>query len=426
MEKKTCPELRFKGFDQDWSIILLGNLMNVGSVKRVHQADWCDTGVRFLRARDIVAFAKNEDIADPIYISQDRYEEYSKLSGKVKVGDLLVTGVGTIGIPLLVKKDDPLYFKDGNVIWFKNDNVINGLFLYYSFINDITQNFIRDSSGIGTVGTYTITSGKQTPIYLPKENEQAQIGHFFENLDQSIALHEKKLAQTQNLKKAMLEKMFPKVGSKQPEIRLKGFSGDWELSYLDNILESLPNNTLSRADLNYSKGEIKSIHYGDILIKYGVIIDCEVDEIPFITDCQIADFKSHKLKNGDIIFADTAEDDAVGKAVELRDINDLFIVSGLHTMAYRPKIKLSPNYLGYYLNTQSYRRQLSVLMQGVKVLSISKKNLSKTQVLYPSSEQEQQKIGEYFKTLDQTLTLRQQQLQTLKKLKQAFLEKMFV
>ena len=70
MEKQKCPEIRFNQFNENWSIISLGDLMNVGSVKRVHQADWCDTGVRFLRARDIVAFAKNEDIADPIYISQ--------------------------------------------------------------------------------------------------------------------------------------------------------------------------------------------------------------------------------------------------------------------------------------------------------------------------------------------------------------------
>ncbi|WP_249312385.1 hypothetical protein [Acinetobacter sp. 983759] len=171
MEKQKCPEIRFTKFNENWSINSLGDLMNVGSVKRVHQADWCDAGVRFLRARDIVAFAKNEDIADPIYISQDRYEQYSNLSGKVMIGDLLVTGVGTIGVPMLVKNDDPLYFKDGNVIWFKNENTIDGLFLYYSFTTKTIQNFINDSAGIGTVGTYTIillVENKHLSIYLRK------------------------------------------------------------------------------------------------------------------------------------------------------------------------------------------------------------------------------------------------------------------
>ncbi|WP_439240163.1 restriction endonuclease subunit S [Lonepinella sp. BR2474] len=182
--------------------------MDVTSVKRIHLSDWTSSGVRFLRARDLVAFSKNEPIDDPLYISKRKYDEYTKISGKVRIGDLLVTGVGTIGIPWLVNTEKPIYFKDGNIIWFKNENKINGHFLYYAFNNKNIQNFINNVAGIGTVGTYTIFNGKNTPIYLPSLAEQTQIGNFFKQLDDTIANHQRELEKYQKIKLAYLEKMF--------------------------------------------------------------------------------------------------------------------------------------------------------------------------------------------------------------------------
>lgn len=104
------PEIRFRGFTDAWEQRELGELMEITSVKRIHQSDWTDSGVRFLRARDIVAVSKNEEVSEPLFISQEKYDEYSALSGKVKIGDLLVTGVGTIGVPMLINNEEPLYF----------------------------------------------------------------------------------------------------------------------------------------------------------------------------------------------------------------------------------------------------------------------------------------------------------------------------
>lgn len=173
----------------------MGDLMEITSVKRIHQSDWTDSGVRFLRARDIVAVSKNEEVSEPLYISQEKYDEYSALSGKVKIGDLLVTGVGTIGVPMLISSEEPLYFKDGNIIWFKNEDRIDGRFFYHSFNGSYIQNYIKESAGIGTVGTYTIDSGKKTPIFLPTQKyEQQKIGAFFSHLDTLITLHQRKRA----------------------------------------------------------------------------------------------------------------------------------------------------------------------------------------------------------------------------------------
>lgn len=202
---QKVPEKRFPGFTDDWEQRKLGDMMNVTSVKRIHQSDWTDSGVRFLRARDIVAAAKNEEPDDYLYISKEKYEEYSALSGKVSVSDLLVTGVGTIGVPYLVRNLEPLYFKDGNIIWFQNSDKIDGKFLFYSFSAEQIQGFINESAGIGTVGTYTIESGKKTPISLPNQIEQAKVGEFFQQLDDLITLHQRKLDEMKKQKKALMQ-----------------------------------------------------------------------------------------------------------------------------------------------------------------------------------------------------------------------------
>ncbi|AUA18584.1 restriction endonuclease subunit S [Streptococcus suis] len=208
-EGERVPKRRFPGFTDAWELRKLGEVMEVTSVKRIHQSDWTDFGVRFLRARDIVAESKNESVSEPLFISQKKYDEYTAISGKVTKGDLLVTGVGTIGIPMLIEKNEPIYFKDGNIIWFKNENHIDGQFFYYSFIGKKIQSFIKESAGIGTVGTFTINTGKNTPIDLPVlKKEQEAIGTFFSTLDRHITLHQRKLEKLKNLKKALLNELF--------------------------------------------------------------------------------------------------------------------------------------------------------------------------------------------------------------------------
>ena len=182
--------------------------MEVTSVKRIHQADWTASGIRFFRARDIVSSMNNEEIDNPVFISEDKYEEYSRISGKVIEGDLLVTGVGTIGVPYLIKDTTPLYFKDGNIIWFKNNNTLNGRYFYYCFQNSYIQNQIYSASGKGTVGTYTIENGKKTSINYPNLKEQIKIGNLLDTMTTMITLHQRKLEHLQLLKKALLQQLF--------------------------------------------------------------------------------------------------------------------------------------------------------------------------------------------------------------------------
>jgi len=182
----------------------------------------------------------------------------------------------------------------------------------------------------------------------------------------------------------------------------------WEQRKLGDILISLQNNTLSRADLSNEAGVAKNVHYGDVLIKFGEVLDVSKEKLPMISDESVlSKYKSSFLQNGDVIVADTAEDSTVGKCSEIAGLNDEVVLSGLHTIPYRPIEKFASGYLGYYLNSSAYHNQLIPLMQGIKVASISKSAMQDTDIVYPKSVKEQGKIGDYFQSLDHLITLHQ-------------------
>lgn len=172
---------------------------------------------------------------------------------------------------------------------------------------------------------------------------------------------------------------------------------------------TVPNNTLSRAELSYDEGTVLNVHYGDVLIKYGSVLDVQKDDIPRIPHRCREDFNGALLQDGDVIIADTTEDETTGKACEIGNLQGSAIVSGLHTMVCRPRNRMALGYLGYYLNSNAYHHQLLPLMQGIKVLSLSRSNIQKTSVSYPIAVKEQQLIAYYFSQLDNLITLHQRQ-----------------
>lgn len=211
-----------------------------------------------------------------------------------------------------------------------------------------------------------------------------------------------------------------------PKIRFKGFTDAWEQRKLGDTLCSLQNNTLSRAEMTYEEGAIKNVHYGDILVKYGEVIDVKNEQMPNVVDSTVAEkYRASFLQNGDVVFADTAEDETVGKCSEIAGLTDETVLSGLHTIPYRPQLKFAMGYLGYYLNSDVYHQQLIPLMQGIKVTSISKSAMQNTDIVYPKSVDEQKQIGAYFMHLDHLITLHQRKCDETKELKKYMLQKMF-
>ena len=199
----------------------------------------------------------------------------------------------------------------------------------------------------------------------------------------------------------------------------------WEQRKFSEVFSFLQNNTLSRAELSDTIGSTLNVHYGDVLVKFGELLDLDEAALPRIADDSLAARLScPALVDGDVIVADTAEDEAVGKCSELRGCGDKAVVSGLHTMACRPAFEFAPGYLGYYMNSPAFHNQLLPLMQGIKVISVSKGAISDTSVSFPSLG-EQRLIGASLCELDNLITLHQRKLETLRKLKAALLDKMF-
>ena len=224
---------------------------------------------------------------------------------------------------------------------------------------------------------------ENSTICLPSYEEQKKIGRYLEVFDHLITLHQRNPC---NLNKFM--------------------AFDWEQRKLGDILISLQNNTLSRADLSNETGVAKNVHYGDVLIKFGEVLDVSKEKLPMISDESVLlKYKASFLKNGDVIVADTAEDTTVGKCSEIAGLDDEIVLSGLHTIPYRPVEKFASGYLGYYLNSSAYHNQLIPLMQGIKVTSVSKSAMQSTNIIYPKSKEEQAKIGSYFQSLDRLITL---------------------
>ena len=238
----------------------------------------------------------------------------------------------------------------------------------------------------------------KTVFSIPSNiSEQAAIGTYFTALDSLITLHQRQ----------------PFLHS-TPEISLTVqlihpfYTSSWEQRKFDEVFDcTVPNNTLSRAELSYDEGTVLNVHYGDVLIKYGSVLDVQKDDIPRIPHRCREDFNGALLQDGDVIIADTAEDETTGKACEIGNLQGSAIVSGLHTMVCRPRNRMALGYLGYYLNSNAYHYQLLPLMQGIKVLSLSRSNIQKTSVSYPIAVKEQQLIAYYFSQLDNLITLHQ-------------------
>ena len=177
--------------------------------------------------------------------------------------------------------------------------------------------------------------------------------------------------------------------------------------------------------MNGENGTARNVHYGDILIKFGDCLDGERSDLPFITDDTVLPkFTGSILREGDVIFADTAEDEAAGKCVELRKLPKEPTISGLHTIPARPRFPFGTGYLGHYLNSDAYHRQLLPLMQGIKVISVSKASLQDTQVRFPGLS-EQTAIGAALSEIDALITLHQRKYDKLCTVKKSMLDKMF-
>ena len=414
--KTLVPQIRFAGFTDPWEQRKLGELY-----KEVSEKNDLTYG------RDRIISVAHMYFNPVVYVTED---DYLKTYNVMRLGDIAFEGNRSKNFAhgRLVENT----IGDGIVSHvfkvFRPIQPFDLMYWKYSINNEKAMKDVLTRSTKASTMMHELVAKDflNEEIAVPSLEEQRRIGAFFDRLDSLITLHQRKYDKLCVLKKSMLDKMFPKGGSLYPEIRFAGFTDPWEQRKLGDELEFLRNNTLSRAELSESEGTAFDIHYGDVLIKYGSVLNLEKAKVPRIMDSAIADRQTcDRLQDGDVIIADTAEDSAVGKCTELCNSKGKMVFSGLHTMPLRPMGEYASGYLGHYLNSSAFHSQLLPLMQGIKVISISRSAMADTTMTVPSVD-EQRQIGAFFDRLDSLITLHQRKLELLRNIKKSMLDKMFV
>lgn len=411
MEKHKCPEIRFRQFRDDWDETTLGEVVDIVG------GGTPDTNVPEFWNGDIDWYSPTE-IGENVYangsIKKITVVGLKNSSAKILPAKKTVLFSSRAGIGEMAILNKPAATNQGFQSFIANN--IDVYFLY-SMGFKIKKFALSKASG-STFLEISRNQLAQMEFFAPlvESGEQTQIGNFFQNLDQSIALHEKKLTQTQNLKKAMLEKMFPKAGSKQPEIRLKGFSGEWVLQPLENIFGKIRNAFVGTATPYYVKS-------GRFYLESNNVKDGKINrksEI-FINDYFYYKQQDKWLKTNDIVMVQSGH---VGHAAVItEELNN----SAAHALIMFTdyKVDADPHFINYQIQTDNAKNEIDKITTGNTIKHILSSDMKKFSLLFPCVK-EQIQIGKFFKQLDETLALQQQQLQTLKNLKQAFLGKMFV
>ena len=414
-KEKGIPQIRFSGFTDTWEQRKFSELTEIRSASRVHKEEWQSSGVPFYRSSDVMA-ALNGTENEKAFISEELYEKLSALSGKLEKGDILVTGGGSVGKPYIVPNNEPLYTKDADLLWVKNNEKLVPYFIYTFFFSPAFSDYLNSVSHVGTIAHYTITQLEETPITLPCVSEQQKIGDYFRNIDSLITLHQRKYDKLTKVKKAMLEKMFPKNGSLYPEIRFKGFTDAWEQRELGDMGRTYTGLSGKTKD-DFGHGQARFVTYMNVFSN--PICNSEMTEPIEI------DSKQNEVEIGDVFFTTSSETpEEVGmSSVLLKKQGKTYLNS--FCFGFRPSEKIDSYYLAYMLRSEAIREKIILLAQGISRYNISKNKVMEIAVSLPSLD-EQAQIGQYFTHLDRLITLHQRKLEKLKNIKKACLEKMFV
>ncbi|WP_374708110.1 restriction endonuclease subunit S [Leuconostoc citreum] len=405
--KKKVPELRFAGFADDWEERKLGEFSDV--------RDGTHASPKYVSQGHPMVTSKNLthsglDMADVSFLTDEDFNEINKRS-KVSIGDILFGMIGTIGNPVIVDRDD-FAIKNVALIKEKTSNPITNKWLLQYLKSPSFNRFIQKENAGGTQKFIALGLIRDMKLRVPEFDEQQKIGAFFKKIDDTIALHQRKLDLLKEQKKGYLQKMFPKNGAKVPELRFAGFADDWEERKLGQYTKLITKGTTPKdktgiGDVNFVK--VENITNGKIY-PINKIKQHEHDNY----------LKRSRLEEKDILFsiAGTLGRTAiVNKSILPANTNQaLAIIRGYDFDTNFLITSLAGNVVKEYI-----RRNPTVGAQP----NLSLEQVGNLLVNTPNAE-EQQKIGSFFKQLDNTIALHQRKLDLLKEQKKGFLQKMFV
>ncbi|MFH7497898.1 restriction endonuclease subunit S [Acinetobacter baumannii] len=406
----AVPKLRFKEFDGDWTSKQLGKIIGISSASRVFKEQWQDSGVPFFRTSDVVSLFKNKE-NEKAYISLELFEELAKKSGKIKQGDLLVTGGGSIGIPYLVPNDHPLYFKDADLLWMKSSGIVEGSFLYNFFISPKFRDYLKSISHTGTISHFTIEQAKATPFGFPSKEEQTKIASFLSNVDEKISQLTQKHQLLSQYKQGMMQKLFSQ------QIRFKADDGsefgEWEDKPLNEIA--------SKRSGKNKDGSISEVLTNSAT--QGVIKQSDYFEREIVTESNLNGYYIVTLD--DFVYNPRISVHAPVGPIK-RNKKCLGVMSPLYTVF--TVIQGNLKYLEYFFDSNFWHDYVKgVANSGARHdrMNITNKDFFDMPILYPCLE-EQTKIANFLSAIDQKIEVVAQQIEQAKTWKKGLLQQMFV
>lgn len=355
------------------------------------------------------------DLTDTYNISSDDYAKINKRS-EVEQGDILYAMIGTIGNPILIEFQPKFAIK--NVALFKPYDSSIGRYLKYYLQCSYFLKEINDAQNGSNQNFISLSAFRNMQIIIPDIDERIAIAETLSDVDSLIFSLQKLIEKKKAIKQGTMQELL--TGKR----RLPGFCGEWGKSTFVDLFEFLPTNAFTRDQMT-DTGTIQNVHYGDILTKYGFCLDMSNTVIPYLLETvSVKKYsESSYARNGDVIIADTAEDNTVGKCVELVNIRGK-VLSGQHTMLCRPKVTFAPRFLGYYMNAECFHNQMLPFITGIKVSSISKANVSVLVLKYPSLVEEQQAIVQILSDMDSEIKQLEKKLAKYQQIKQGMMQEL--
>lgn len=406
-EKK--PALRFKGFTDPWEQRKVGTLIEDYTEKTVTQNQY-----------PVLTSSQQQGI-----VLQEDY-----------FADRQVTTDNNVGYYVLPKG----YFtyrsrSDTDVFVFNRNNIVDkGIISYYypvfapkscdsNFLLRRLNHGIKKQLSMAAEGTgqkvLAHAKFKNMVVDVPSQSEQEKIGTILEELDTLITLHQRKYEKLVNIKKSMLDKMFPQNGASVPEIRFKGFTDPWEQRKLTNLCEKFTDGDWIEAK-DQSDSGVRLVQTGNVGVTEYLDKPNNKKWISFETFEQL---HCEEVYPGDILISRLPE--PAGRACIMPNLGTKMITAVDCTIV-RPNAVTSTRFLLQYLSSQAYFDAVNTCLAGGTRQRISRGNLAQFNVPIPSSKIEQEKIGEVLEKLDTLITLHQRKLEKLQNIKKSCLEKMFV
>ena len=421
---------------EDWEVSTLRKIADV--IDSLHKTpNFSDNGYSMVRVADIRT--GNLNLEKTLNVNQEVFLDFTRNYKPVR-GDIVLSRVGSYGVSSYVDTNEPFCMGQNTVVI---NSKTTSKYLYYILNSLAIKNQIENGSYGSGYKSLSLKNINDLKIVLPTSAEQTIIANALTDVDALLSELEKLIAKKQAIKTATMQQLltgktrlpqFSTYTEDTPEGKKKGqpkgmkaselgeIPEDWEVKTYGEVFSFLTTATNSRSDLSES-GDVGYIHYGDIHTKWDNLINIHKANIPHISKEKIT--SAVFLKEGDILMADASEDyDGIGKSIEVRNLGDKKVISGLHTFLLRDKYEIFENGFKGYLHTiLSVKTIFDRLATGLKVYGISKTNLKDVPLPVPQRE-EQTAIAAILSDMDAEIQALEQRLHKTRQIKQGMMQEL--